>query len=64
MRALLIAAIIVTAAGMISTLFGSLFKLQHLPGAGMLLTSGLLIQVAGVILLAIYFVRKSKSWQQ
>lgn len=64
MKALVITAIIVTAAGIIARLVGSLFKLEHLPGAGAMLSLGILAEVAGVILLAIYFVRRAKKYHQ
>lgn len=64
MKALAITAIIITAAGIITTLVGALFKLEHLPGAGMVLSLGMLAEVVGVILLAIYFIRRAKKYHQ
>ncbi|MNU14730.1 hypothetical protein D3C71_28470 [compost metagenome] len=64
MKSLVITAIILTAAGIITTLVGSLFKLEHLPGAAMMLSLGMLLEVVGVILLAIYFIRRAKKYHQ
>ncbi|WP_222165548.1 GldL-related protein [Edaphocola aurantiacus] len=64
MKSLVITAIILTAAGIIITLVGSLFKLEHLPGAAMMLALGMLGEVVGVILLAIYFIRRAKKYHQ
>lgn len=58
MKKLLITAIIILASGFVLTLVGSLFKLEHLPGASAMLTAGLLTKVIGVIILAVYFVKK------
>ncbi|RQO29974.1 hypothetical protein DBR32_13755 [Taibaiella sp. KBW10] len=62
MKTLIITAIILTAVGIITNLIGALFKLEHLPGAAMLLMMGLLTEVAGVVLLAVYFVRRAKKY--
>jgi len=64
MKSLVITAIILTAAGIITTLVGALFKLEHLPGAAMMLGLGILGEVVGVILLAIYFIRRAKKYHQ
>ena len=64
MKSLIITAIIVTAAGIITTLIGSLFKLEHLPGSAALLRLGTLAEAAGVLLLAIYFIRRAKKYHQ
>lgn len=64
MKSLVITAIILTAAGIIATLVGSLFKLEHLPGAGAMLMLGMLCEAVGVVLLAIYFIRRAQKYHQ
>lgn len=45
--------IILLAIGIILLLFGSLFKVQHWPGASLLLTTGICLKVAGVLIIVI-----------
>lgn len=56
MKALLIIAIIFLTLGTIQLLAGSLFKLQHWPGAGLLLVSGTGMNLIGVVCLSVYLI--------
>lgn len=58
MKPLLITAIILIALCTCLVFIGALFKLQHWPGASVLLTTGLVGQVAGILFLATYFIVK------
>lgn len=49
--------IILIALGIILVLFGALFKLQHWPGANWLLTIGIFMEAAGVLVLVIRMLR-------
>jgi hypothetical protein len=44
--------------GMILTIVGSLFKLMHWPGAGIMLIIGMLTEVAAIISLIVLLVKK------
>ena len=46
--------------GMVITIIGSLFKLMHWPGAGIMLTVGMLTEAIAIIILIVIILRKTK----
>jgi len=46
--------------GMVITIIGSLFKLMHWPGAGIMLTVGMLTEAIAIITLIVIILRKTK----
>lgn len=45
---------------MVITIIGSLFKLMHWPGAGIMLTVGMLTEAIAIITLIVIILRKTK----
>lgn len=60
MNKIYLPAVIVFLIGLMITIFGSLFKILHWPGASFLLIIGMTSEALAVLLLIIALIRKSK----